>query len=143
MLIYTATNNAIQADFAADKERIKQSNLQSERNITSDLFADSPSHPPTTSSSKEKTKSKNFRSFSSHAHAPIQQKIVNNLNGTNRTPAPAAPAMTPEVTDQNDQQQNVQIPNQENVNSAMDVDLPSDNNEISDQQSITIEKPLD
>ncbi|GBB96476.1 hypothetical protein RclHR1_27630002 [Rhizophagus clarus] len=60
-----------------------------------------------------------------------------------RIPAPAAPAVTPKVTDQNDQQQNDQMPDKEIVNSAMDVDLPSDNNENSDQQSITIEKLLD
>ncbi|GES92823.1 hypothetical protein GLOIN_2v1885182 [Rhizophagus clarus] len=139
----TATNNTLQADFAADKERIKQSNLQSERDVASDLFADTPNHPPKTYSSKGKTKSKNSRSHLSRAHAPPQQNIVNNLDGTNRIPAPAAPAVTPKVTDQNDQQQDDQTPDKEIVNSAMDVDPPSDNNENSDQQSITIEKPLD
>ncbi|GES90953.1 hypothetical protein GLOIN_2v1786507 [Rhizophagus clarus] len=139
----TATNNALQADLAADKERIKQSNLQSERDVASDLFAETPNHPPKTYSSKGKSKSKTSRSHLSCAHAPPQQNIVNNLDGTNRIPAPAAPAVTPKVTDQNDQQQNDQTPDKEIVNSAMDVDPPSDNNENSDQQSITIEKPLD
>ncbi|GES90096.1 hypothetical protein GLOIN_2v1885182 [Rhizophagus clarus] len=134
---------AQKADLAADKERIKQSNLQSERDVASDLFANTPNHPPKTYSSKGKTKSKNFRSHLSRAHAPPQQNIVNNLDGTNRILAPAAPAVTPKVTDQNDQQQNDQTPDKEIVNSAMDVDPPSDNNENSDQQSITIEKPLD
>ncbi|GBC04724.1 hypothetical protein RclHR1_05830002 [Rhizophagus clarus] len=140
---HTATNNALQADLAADKERIKQSNLQSERDVASNLFADTPNHLPKTSSSKGKTKSRNSRSHLSHAHAPSRQNIVNNFDGTNHVPAPAAPAVTPEVTDQNDQQQNDQMPDKEIVNSAMDVDPPSDNNENSDQQSITIEKPLD
>ncbi|GBC01807.1 hypothetical protein RclHR1_04340004 [Rhizophagus clarus] len=135
--------NDLQADLAADKERIKQSNLQSERDVASDLFADTPNHPPKTYSSKRKTKSKNSRSHLSRAHAPLQQNIVNNLDGTNHIPAPAAPAVTPEVTDQNDQQQNDQTPDKEIVNSAMDIDPPSDNNENSDQQSITIEKLLD
>ncbi|GBC07365.1 hypothetical protein RclHR1_07410001 [Rhizophagus clarus] len=101
----TATNNASQADLAADKERIKQSNLQSERDVASDLFADTPNYPPKSYSSKGKTKSKNSRSHLSRAHAPPQQNIVNNLDGTNRIPASAAPAVTPKVTDQNDQQQ--------------------------------------
>ncbi|GBB88658.1 hypothetical protein RclHR1_15210005 [Rhizophagus clarus] len=139
----TATNNALQADLAADRERIKQSNLQSERDVASDLFADTPNHPPKTYSSKGKSRSKNSRSHLSRAQAPSQQNIVNNLDGTNRTPTPAAPAVTPEATVQNDQQQNDQTPDKEIVNSAMDVDPPSDNNENSDQQSITIEKPLD
>ncbi|GBB97590.1 hypothetical protein RclHR1_30040004 [Rhizophagus clarus] len=98
----TATNNALQADLAADKKRIKQSNLQSEKDVASDLFADTPNHPPKTFSSKGKTKSKNSRSHLSRAQA-LSQNIVNNLNGTNCIPAPAAPAVTPKVTDQNDQ----------------------------------------
>ncbi|GBB98669.1 hypothetical protein RclHR1_32940004 [Rhizophagus clarus] len=99
----TVTNNALQADLAADKERIKQSNLQSERDVARDLFADTPNHPPKTYSSKGKTKSKNSRSHLLRAHTPSQQNIVNNLDGTNRIPTPAAPAVTPKVTDQNDQ----------------------------------------
>ncbi|GBB91700.1 hypothetical protein RclHR1_19050011 [Rhizophagus clarus] len=114
----TAINNALQADLAVDKKRIKQSNLQSERDVASDLFADTSNHLPKTYSSKGKTK-------------------------TNRIPAPAALAVTSEVTDQNDQQQNDQMPDKDIINSAMDVDPPSDNNENSDQQSITIEKLLD
>ncbi|GBB96099.1 hypothetical protein RclHR1_26810001 [Rhizophagus clarus] len=139
----TATNDALQADLAAERERIKQSNLQYEKDVARDLFADTPNHPPKTNSFKGKTKSKNSRPHLSRAHVPPQQNIVNNLDGTNRTPAPAAPAVTLEVTNQNDQHQNDQIPDKEIVNSAIDVDPPSDNNENSDQQSITIEKLLD
>ncbi|GBB98642.1 hypothetical protein RclHR1_32890005 [Rhizophagus clarus] len=129
----TATNNALQADLAADRECIKQSNLQSERDVASDLFADTPNHPSKTYSSKGKSRSKNSRSHLSRAQAPPQQNIVNNLDRSNRTPTPAAPAVTPEATDQNDQQQNDQTSDKEIVNSAMDVDPPSDNNENSDQ----------
>ncbi|GBC08577.1 hypothetical protein RclHR1_08230008 [Rhizophagus clarus] len=68
----TATNNALQADLAADKERIKQSNLQSKRDVAIDLFADTLNHPPKTSSSKGKTKSKNSRLHLSHVQAPPQ-----------------------------------------------------------------------
>ncbi|GES95541.1 hypothetical protein RCL_jg9823.t1 [Rhizophagus clarus] len=136
----TATKNVIQADLANDKEHIMQSNLQSERYVASDFFADTPNRP-LLPSSKGKSKSKNSsRSHSSRAQAPVRQNIVNNLVRTNRTPTPAAPAITSKVTDQNDHQQNDQMPDKEIVNSVMDVDLPSDNNENSDQQLITIEK---
>ncbi|GBB99725.1 hypothetical protein RclHR1_03610001 [Rhizophagus clarus] len=88
----TATNNALQADLAADKERIKQSNLQSKRDVAIEPFLQILS---TTRLRplllREKLNPKNSRFATCHMFKRLPNKISNNLDRTNRTPALAAP----------------------------------------------------